>query len=129
MKEGTSMNKHQHGFTLVEVIIVLVIFAILLAGLGAKFGGCSTVTSGTIKSQAEGYARNYCRRFKRWSQPVVDCAGVDTDGNQYVSCTVAEAPGRPTEQIECPSNFALENNTSCRVPMLRSVQWPQENGN
>ncbi len=124
------MNKHQHGFTLVEVIIVLVIVSLVLGGVGAGLsGGCATVTSGTVKEQAEGYARNYCRRFKRWSQPIVDCAGEDTDHNRYVSCTVAEAPGRPTEQIECPANFALENNTSCRVPMLRSVQWPQENGN
>ncbi len=124
------MNKKQLGFTLVEVIIVVVIVAIVFAGFAASLGGgCSTVTAGTVKKQAEGYARNYCRRFKRWSSPVVDCAGEDTDHNRYVTCTVAEAPGRPTEQIECPAIFALENNTSCRVPMVRSVQWPQENGN
>lgn len=126
------MKQNQYGYSTAEVIIASAISAVVLAflvGLAVTLSGCDTVTSGTVKSQAEGYARNYCRRFKRWSSPVVDCAGVDTDGNHYVTCTVAEAPGRPTEQLECPANFALENSTSCRVPMVRSVQWPQENGN
>lgn len=118
-------NRPIRGFTLVEFAIVIVILFLLLAGLGWGLkAGCNSVTADTVRSRAEGYARNYCRRFKRWPSPVIDCAGVDTDGNQYVTCTVAERPGTPTEQIECPANFAVQNNTACRVPMVRSVQWP-----
>lgn len=110
------------GFTLIEFMIVLAIVCILLLVVLGK--GCtSIVTAPTIQSNATGYARDYARRFHRWSSPTIACAGEDSNHDGYVTCTIAQAPGTPTEQIRCPSNFVLEGNTTCHTVNVRNMQW------
>jgi prepilin-type N-terminal cleavage/methylation domain-containing protein len=128
-KEPMNAKYRTKGFTLVELMIVVIILCVLAGGLIAGVGiGCAGLASDTVRERATGYARHYTRRFKGWSNPLIECAGVDNDHNGYVTCTVAEGVGKPSEQIECPSNPIAENNRSCRVPQLRSVQWPGNGG-
>lgn len=112
------------GFTLIELMIVFTILGVLaLALIGGTRGGSGAVTADTVQANATGYARNYARRFHRWSTPVIECAGVDTNRDGYVTCTIAQAPGTPTEQIRCPSNYLIEGNTTCHTVNVRNMQW------
>lgn len=123
-EESMHKNRTVRGFTVVELMTaaILLVFVALAGGIATKW--CRSFNAGTIRGNAEGYARHYARQFKRWGTPVVACAGRDTDNNGYVSCTIAPAPGGPTEQIECAANVYDESDTSCRDPQMRSVQWP-----
>lgn len=75
------------------------------------FSGCGVEDT---KQNAEKYARTHLRTMKGWNNPVVQCFGVDTDRNGYVTCTVAERVGAPTERLECVANWVFEYNTGCR---------------
>lgn len=74
------------------------------------------------QANAEKYARDYARTFHNWQNPVVQCFGLDTDHNGYVTCSVAREPGAPIRQIECAANIVLQFNRGCRQPQLRTLE-------
>lgn len=114
------MNKSRYGFTLVELMIVVIILGII--GAAVMSTGCQSCTASTVQSNAQKYGRHYARVFLHIQQPQVECAGTDSDHNGYVSCNVTEnAPGAAVRQIECPANYMLENNVNCRAYGLRTL--------
>lgn len=78
--------------------------------------GCDAMTSGTVRDRAQDDARGYARRFHpAWTTPVVDCQGVDSDGDGYVRCTVGDGVSI-TEPIECRTSLMTNYQRGC-VPM------------
>ena len=117
-------QKTRNGFTLVELLIVVCVLSIVgmtLVGIAVGFSGCGT---DTIRDNAQGYARNYARQFYGMSNPVVQCAGIDTDANGYVTCTVG-GNGQPPRQIECRANHLVEYDTACREQRVFNMQTNQ----
>lgn len=116
------------GFTVVELIIVVIILGILFSVLGAACSGCQYVTAPRQKAHAEAYAREYARSFMGMPNAVISCLGTDTDRNGYVTCQIAAAPGQPPRQIECVANAWIEANTGCREYQLRTfdIQQPSQ---
>lgn len=105
----------QRGFSLVELVIVFVVLAIIGGAAAASCG----IGAPARSSNATGYARDWARRFKGWSSPVIDCMGNDTDNNGYVTCTIGDGRGQ-VEQIECAANTVIEINVGCR-PYARMI--------
>lgn len=117
------MEKRFFGFVGGFIVFVFVaVFALI-------FGTCALNVTGVgprkTKQHADAYAVTYLRRFHGWTNPIVDCAGTDTDANGYVTCTAAETVGSRSIQIECASNIYLENTTNCRVPFMRNLTVQQ----
>lgn len=78
--------------------------------------GCDAITSGTVKSRAQEDAHTYVRTIHpHWSLPVVDCQGVDSDGDGYVRCTVGDGANF-TEAIECRTSLVINYRRGC-APM------------
>lgn len=78
--------------------------------------GCDYITSDTVRANAEADARAYVHTFHpAWAHPVVNCQGVDSDGDHYVRCTVGDG-GSITEPIECRTSVVLNYQRGC-VPM------------
>ncbi len=104
--------KKLRGFTLVEMLIVLVIIAVVLNVMGAAFGGCGNEK---IKKNAEEDALSYARTMHpRWERTVTLCQGSDSDGDGYVRCTIGD--GTTTEAIECRTSLLTDYARGC-VPM------------
>lgn len=87
-------------------ILILAISLALVAGCG--------IGVEDTKNNAEKYARTYLRTMKGWEHPVVQCMGVDSDQNGYVTCEAAREAGMQTMRLECVSNWVFEYNTGCR---------------
>lgn len=91
---------HDTVKTIFGVTLVLVVVGIIYAN---------------VKSYDPGYART---QANQWSTQLgiqakgVTCAGRDTDGDGYVSCTVADLDGK-IHHIECAS---YTYNSGCRAP-------------
>ena len=115
--------KHRSFFTferLVSVFLGLVSVMVLVfvfTGIFFSAGEDAVV----VRQNAERYAREHVRTFYGWQQPVVQCFGRDTDGNGYVTCTVASEVGGTHRQVECAANYSLEFYTGCRQPQLRTL--------
>lgn len=105
------MKQSFNFFAIFVVGFIGIIFLFIVASLASALG----FGSRSIQENAERYAKHYARTFHNMENPRAICAGVDTDGNTYVTCTITNAENTGTEQIECPANIWLEPNTSCRV--------------
>ena len=94
----------------------------LILSLGL-LGGCDAVTSNTVRTHAQEDARAYVRTIHpAWTNPVVDCQGVDSDGDGYVRCTVGDG-GNTTEAIECRTSVLFSYQRGCapmRAPQGRA---------
>lgn len=96
-------------------------FVVVVAG-GAMRG--QALTANTVRDNATADARACARTLHpAWSRPVVLCQGTDSDGDDYVTCTVGDGAGA-TEAIECRVSVVLDYQHGCR-PMravLRSTE-------
>lgn len=75
--------------------------------------GCGL--TGAHKEEAEKQATAWAKQMGL-QDAKVSCVSNDTDGDGYVSCTVASAD--KIHSIECTG--AMTINEGCRVPKLRS---------
>lgn len=108
--------KPKKTFTEIMVTAMVVLVPLILL----VFGGlrCTAGCSGADRRAASDEAT-------RWSQQmgiqplVVDCVGMDTDGDGYLSCTVSyrKPDGAIVVQpLECATKWTW--NSGCRVPKM-----------
>lgn len=101
----------ERGF--VEVAICLA----LIAGLVIVFvGRCAANVDGSTHDAATKSAEAYLKELGVEAGHI-SCAGTDSDGDGYVSCTVAK-PNGELFGIECAG--AITMNSGCRIPKLRA---------
>lgn len=97
-------------FSLVVGFIVIVFLGMIVAA-GLHYSG---ITPARARQRAEGLATTYAINVNSWQNPWVQCAGVDNDGNGYVTCMISDRAGH-TEQIECADQGVTDNlNNICR---------------
>lgn len=106
-----STNWKTRGATFAEVMIVFSIVGIFLAIFASR--GC---TSGSeTKAAATTDAKKFVAELG-WDVSGIACADVDSDGDGYVSCTIAKKDGT-NEFVECRGAYAFGHG--CRLPKLR----------
>jgi len=108
-------KKDSLGFTLVECMIVVTIICVVAAGAVVGCTSCMATDHQrqTAQTEAEHWAADLGYTLRG-----VSCADIDSDGDGYVSCTVAIAHGDDTEptQIECRGAYFWGHG--CREPKL-----------
>lgn len=106
-------NKHNRGFTLAELMIVVAILAVFL---GLAVAACRGVTSGKeTKDAATRDAQKFVQELG-WKVAGISCADIDSDRDGYVSCTIALTDGT-NQFVECRG--AYDWGHGCRIPKLR----------
>lgn len=104
------------GFTLVEVMIVVVIVVVFLSAITGVFSSC--LYTDTARERADGDAISYVRDLHPdWTEVRAVCQSTDSDGDSYVSCTIAakDAAGIPRDlAVECRHSVFLDYARGCR---------------
>lgn len=113
---------NRSGFTVLELAITLIIVIVIC---GAVFGACSNASgvNTTAQVQAQQYATGLGLHVRG-----VQCANWDSDGDGYVSCTlaVADTDGNITPMaVECAAGFNMSGwmNDGCRMPKTVVRGW------
>ena len=106
--------KHSSERGAIEMLIVV---TIVIGMIVVGFGRCATNVDGTSQREAEKGARAFAKELGVQISGL-SCAGTDSDGDGYVSCTIAKTDGSLLA-IECAG--ALTMNRGCRVPKLRAA--------
>lgn len=121
MNTRTPPSKHSavEGVVLLVIVAVLVI-AVVGPAVVAGCGGSKTVQVDATQ-QATAYAAGM-----GYVNPHVQCVAWDSDGDGYVSCTVAFTQPNGTigkDAIECAAGFNITGamNEGCRTPKLRAA--------
>lgn len=102
------------------------LMGLFVSGVIAYTVYASTAGVAKVRNHAETYALEYMRVFRGAQNPTVQCMGIDSDNNGYVTCTAITSMGSTPEQIECTANLFIETNHGCREYRLRTVNL---NGN
>lgn len=84
------VDMRTRGFTLIEAMIVVAV-VVLIAGLVLGMLGLSCGLAGSA-DHAEQEARAHASKLG-WKVSGIACTGRDTDGDGYISCTVALEDG------------------------------------
>lgn len=93
-------------------VVMVIAFAVSIGGYAAS----QVLFASTIREHAENDARAYgVRMHPTWPRVVVDCQGVDSDGDGYVRCTVGDGVAT-TEAVECRTSVVIDYQRGC-VPM------------
>lgn len=101
------------------VVVFIGAFTVVL--LMSFCSSCKNLT-GEAHKESEAYARQYAKDLGMEAKGVT-CAGMDTDNDGYISCTLATTDGRLIA-IECAG--AAYMNSGCRIPKLQAaIQDPQ----
>jgi len=96
----------------------LIFFAVIMAAVLRVTG----VTPERARIRADAMATNYAINIHGWQTPFVQCAGIDTDSNGYVTCMISDRAGR-WEQIECADQSFTDNmNSICRPYNTLNIQ-------
>ena len=141
------MSKRKNGFTLVELLAVIVILAVILViAVPQIMNVIKEARYGAIKSSvkvvANGVEKEYTNRLMLGKDTSgITCADVSKLGSDYKSCTIAlDSNGKATvtivgqnkfEGITCTGNkneVTCEENTSVNYPMMvASNTWYKSN--
>lgn len=100
-------------FNVLVVLVALTVFALFV-------GNCSSGILGWDQQAAEKEAHLFQQKMNLSGQ--VECARLDSDGDGYVSCTLATKHGNETELIalECARKFTW--NSGCRMQKLSNTR-------
>lgn len=88
------------GFTLLELMIVVFVIGFIAVVILMLTGASCGEWRGTGE-HAEGAARTHAKKLD-WKVKGIACAGVDTDGDGYISCTLVLEDGSE-RSLECAS--------------------------
>lgn len=114
--------RRNHGFTLIELLIVVAVLAILAAIALQGVASCGIRGSAEF---AEQEARSHAQKLG-WKVQGVACTAVDTDGDGYISCSLALQDG--TERaLECASG-GLGSVNGCKTAPLIKTSTPTYDG-
>ncbi|HEY8097320.1 MAG TPA: prepilin-type N-terminal cleavage/methylation domain-containing protein [Methylobacter sp.] len=103
------MKRTQYGFTAVELLIVISISAIFIVIL-AHIGFGLTASGDEAAAEAKQFANQL-----HIDNTGISCADRDTDGDGYVSCTIAAKDGRLIP-ILCAINISM--NSGCKMQFI-----------
>ena len=114
----------RHGFSVLEIMIVVFIVATFGVIITANVGGCVTTTerSTTAERNARAYSASLGLEITG-----ATCSGADSDGDGYTSCTVV-LPGGQMKAIECGYDrpvAILGQNVGCKVAVPSLMMPPQ----
>lgn len=120
-----SWRRMRYFHALVLGIIAFVAMAIV-AVVALRLSG--TLPART-RTRAEGLATVYATNVHGWTNPYVQCAGVDSDDNGYVTCMISNRAGA-SEQIECADQgISDQMNNICRpyrtISIINNTSNPQ----
>lgn len=105
--------KSNRGFTAAELMIVLAVCGFFVA---ISAVACRSLTTGSeTKKAATSDALTLVDELG-WKASGISCADVDSDGDGYVSCTIALTNG-VNEFVECRGAYSFGHG--CRIPKLR----------
>jgi Tfp pilus assembly protein PilE len=113
------MNKHRRsGVTVIEVVIVFCIVLVLALIVLSRFNAC---VGDSVKDDATFSAQEWANFMYPNSEPRVQCVRLDSDGDGYVSCTIAHKEGDTikVEAVECAAGI-ISINEGCRIPKLNT---------
>lgn len=111
--------KNNKGFSLIELMITVAVIGAFIVVIGLASG---LATRGANHNSAVEYAKQWAKDMSI-SPSGIDCTGVDSDGDGYVSCSVAEKHSDGTTEIhpiECAKWLTI--NSGCRTPKLRGMR-------
>lgn len=110
------------GFTLLELLIVLVVVGVIASGLSMLFF--------TPKSIATQSAAHYIERAKTAGVDnfaLLDCMSNDNDGDGKVSCTVVNQKTQQRQLLLCESTiWAKFMGGSCADPKPFTINNPNQ---
>jgi prepilin-type N-terminal cleavage/methylation domain-containing protein len=101
--------KKSHGFTVVELMIVMTILGVLSVGIIWGFGSCSP------NSGVEEEARNYAKSLGL-NVEGVSCTKYDTDHDGYISCSVSYKEDNKLVILPIECAVGWRKNDGCRSP-------------
>lgn len=109
----------QAGFTLIELLIVVAIIAIIAAITIPVLVGMGRGSGANAQRELDAYAKAL-----RYDVVAATCAGIDSDGDGYVSCTLRYRDGdrTATEAVECASGASFTRTTGCRLAQPKVYQ-------
>jgi len=109
----------QSGFTLIELLVVVAIIAIIAAIVIPSILGMSRGPAANAQRELDAYAKAL-----RYEVVAATCAGIDSDGDGYISCTLRYRDGErtATDAVECASGAPLTRTTGCRVAQPKVYQ-------
>lgn len=111
-------DRTKRGWTLVELMIVVAIVGVFASLVIFGISRGCTSQRGTAEPEA-----------RKWAQDLglnptgVSCANLDTDGDGYVSCTVAtkDEKGNVTVYpVECAQKWSL--NSGCKTQLVQGIK-------
>ena len=97
----------------------------------AQLRGCGMITAPRVRANAERDATELLGAHFPGTRYTVTCAGSDSDGDHYVSCT-ASATGPlgpnhpPVLTLDCRERIAFDYDRNCRIT---NRVWPTWGGN
>ena len=106
-------HSKSRGFTLIELIIVVVIVGVIVALAGKfLFRGCTSSSD-----EAEVAAKAYAQKLGL-EVAGVSCTDQDSDGDGYVSCSIShkENGKLSVQPVECAAKWSM--NSGCKAPKM-----------
>jgi prepilin-type N-terminal cleavage/methylation domain-containing protein len=106
--------KNSRAFTLIELMIVMAIGGVVLLIIGGGIYKFAFNSHDTAESEAAKWAKKM-----NYDVQGVDCVDLDSDGDGYVSCTIALKGNPNPVAIECARSMSLNNGCRLQKPAIR----------
>jgi flagellar basal body-associated protein FliL len=100
--------------------IYLLVFILIIAGIFAGYFYTKVFIKDIVSGRAETMTKKYMENvYKEYSILGLNCQGVDTDGDAYVSCDVRIQVGddkstEATRYLSCPTVWASFTGSTCK---------------